>query len=350
MTAKPAEPLKMTPGWRPEIPSLALQGTRVETGEPSISLPYGHTVRWATPSRTLTKDEVEFWQLGQFCSDLYTATGQEPAARGAEKNEAPDFIVHDEEGAPLGVELAAFTPGARRAHEARVERFRAQMATMAEGYAHLTGCHISLSMDDPDIVGRLNAKDRRNILDKLRNVDRPAPLGPYGPTSTTTLCVGEGWQLHGYELWRLTEQPQRLIDQLPIFDVVFGLEQTLDEVASEVERIIASHKYPGIDWLVIPIVGPDTNGFGYWEDEALIDLVLDNVAFPSELTAMPETRVRLHFWTTGAIREVIPADIEISRPRHAHQRRMTILGHHQGDLYSAPISQPAVQWLNRIEN
>lgn len=345
VTVKPTAPLQMTPGWLPVIPPFAMLGTRDESGEPSITLPYGHTVCWATPSRRLTKDEVELWQLGQFCSDLYTATGRQPASGGVEKGEAPDFIVRENNGSSLGVELAAFTPGARRAHESHVERFRAQMAASTDSYRHLAGCHISLSIEDPRNPTKVMTRERSRILDCLRDVGRPAPLGPYGPSSSTKICEGEGWEVHGYELWAAEQLPPSA-DGIPIFDVVFTLEQTLSEVADGVRRLIAGHKYDGIDWLIVPISGPDTNGIAFLEDDALIGLVLEQGAFPTQSAGTADMCVLLHFWMTGAIREVFPSDSEICPPRQDHQRRMTILGYHMGDLYCAPLSQPAVHCLN----
>jgi hypothetical protein len=345
MTERLARPLKMTPGWQPDLPPFAMLGTRNETGEHSITVPYGHTTCWARPSRTLTNDEIELWQLGQFTSDLYTGTGERIVPDGVEKHERPDFVIRQGDGTALGVELAAFTPAARRAHEHRVGQFRAEMATSAPHYDHLAGCHLSLSIDTTGPRRKL-ARIRDEVLGKLRHAPRPPSLGPYGAPGPTVLGRGDGWDITGYELMApgLLETAD---ERLPIIDTVFALEQTLEEVTRQLWQLIDGHRYEGVDyWLVIPIVGPDQNGVGFWEDEALIEFVLEHDAFAVEQARIEAKRILLHFWTTGAVREILPNTTELCPPRADHQRRMTILTYQNDALFCAPLSQPAIRCSN----
>lgn len=333
----------MTPGWDPALPQLTLLGTRNETGEHSITVGYGHTTCWARPSRRLTDAELELWQLGQFSSDLYTATGQRIVHDSVEKHERPDFLIRQGDGSTLGIEVAAFTPPIRRAHEHRLGEFRAEMAKSIPDYSHLAGCHLSLSIEAAG--PRKLMAIRGEVLEQLRNAPRPPAAVPFGGPGLTTLGTGDGWDITGYELVAPDQLP--LDERLPLLDTVFAIEQTLAEVGSQLRRLIDDHSYEGVDyWLVIPIVGPDQNGVGFWEDQGLIEFLLERDGIAVDLVRVKARRTLLHFWTTGAVREILPSSAEICPARADHERRMTILSYHKGDLFCAPLSQPAIRCSN----
>jgi hypothetical protein len=337
-----SEELKMQPGWTPAVPLMTMHGTRTDSGERSISMPYGHTTCWARPNRALTKAELEFWQLGQFCIDLYTGTGELLTSSDVHKQESPDFILSRVDGSDLGVEIAAFTPGDRRAHESHVDRIRSIMASDPDAYAHLDGCHVWLTIE-ADNPPRVVQEDRDAILQSLHSCARPQPLtrNAYDVAPHIShLGRGERWHLTGYELVPEADLGPSILTSLA-FEIVYGLEHTVSEISSELERIVGSHLFEGVDYLLVPIVGPDVNGVAFYEDEALISSLLEQRV--PHIPARKGTRILLHFWTSGRVVEIVPDYSEVCPDQPDHTRRMTILARHDGRLFCAPLSQPSLR-------
>jgi hypothetical protein len=337
-----SEELRMQPGWTPVVPLMTLHGTRADSGERSISMPYGHTTCWARPSRALTKAELEFWQLGQFCIDLYTGTGELLTSSDVHKRESPDFILSRVDDSDLGVEIAAFTPSERRAHESHVDRIRSIMASDPDAYRHLDGCHLWLTIE-ADNPPRVVHEHRDAILQSLRSSARPQPLtrNAYDVAPhISQIGRGEHWHITGYELVPEADLGASVLTPLA-FEIVYGLERTISDISSELERIVGSHLFEGVDYLLVPIVGPDVIGVAFHEDEALILSLLEQGA--PRIPARRGTRILLHFWTSGRIVEIAPDYRDVSPDQPDHTRRLTILARHDGRLFCAPLSQPSLR-------
>ena len=77
------ERLDWEPGWQVgPFSGMSLIGHRTDTGERSVTVPYGTPRYWALPSRKLTKDELEAIQWDSL---------EEEMAGSAEYDIVPDY-------------------------------------------------------------------------------------------------------------------------------------------------------------------------------------------------------------------------------------------------------------------
>lgn len=345
------EPINWVQGWRESTPWVSLVGTRVDTGEPSVTVPYAEPRCWARPSRPLTRTEHELWQLGQFCQDFYVGTGEWLAAYGAIKGETPDFRLQrrPDGSSPLDVELTAFTPTQRRRDESVVRRLREAISAAPSDFAHLAGCHVSLWISPETTLRQVVSRHQAAILDALRRAEHPPSLlGQHGlPSGFTKLGAGSGWELAGYELVAKDQLEWENLD-LPLVTVSSALEMTIPEVARDLASTIRSHDYDGVDWLVVPIVAPDRNGIATFEDEILVHELLRQTEDVGLDVSDVKCQVMLHFWSDGQIVQLTPERTQVCAGRPDHQRKLTAITYNRlGDMFCFPLATPALKLIER---
>jgi hypothetical protein len=341
------DPLNWAQGRRQTLPPLVLSGTRADMGEPSATVAYSEPRCWLRPSRALTRDEHELWQLGQFLQDFYVGTGEWLAPEGVVKGESPDFKVLRSalKLPPLGVELAVFTPTQRRAMEPIARGLRDDIAADGASYAHLAGCHVTLSIDPQSSLAVVARRHRAALLQALRDAERPPTLlDRHGlPAGYRTLGQGTGWSLSAYELVP-RDQLEWHDFAVPLLTVSSAIETTVREIAEELQRTVREHDYAGVDWLIVPTFAPDRHGLATFEDEALIQELLgrsDEV--PLDLSDV-RCRVMLHGWVDGRITQLTPQRLEVCPGRCEHERKLTAITYNRfGDMFCSPLSSPAVR-------
>jgi hypothetical protein len=317
---------------------MSLIGHRTDTGERSVTVPYGTPRYWALPSRKLTKDELEMWQLGQFCLDLYSSTGEWVTPFGAVKGEHPDFRLPqhrtDDEG--VGVELAAFTVGPRRAIEPAIESVRAVVQAEPTRYEHLAGCHVWIMPKSGHPLQQLRSQADA-IAETLSKIARPVPTdsGPYPGVfpegSFVSEAVDADMSVTVYERFPHDQASDHPVLRSPLVDVEFTVEMTFEEARTELLRVIENHSYEGCDRLVITAGGPNQLGAGTTEDEAILNFLLANDPPTNEWIAPRHGSVVVHFWLDGRIVELFPTFAERAGGRPEHARRTSVVSYRTPD-------------------
>lgn len=98
------------------------------------------------------------------------------------------------------------------------------------------------------------------------------------------------------------------------FEVGFGM-LTIHRPADAWEQlvnIIRRKDKAGSDDLIITVGGPDHDGYSYPSEQVLADLALEFSGVPPETHYL--STVRLHYWSTGRIVQVVPERLEVVEP------------------------------------
>jgi hypothetical protein len=98
------------------------------------------------------------------------------------------------------------------------------------------------------------------------------------------------------------------------FELGFGVQTThrAEESWTEILRIIATKDREGTDDLLITVSGPNDDGFAFPSEELVATIALEGRVNPPATRYLK--RVRLHFWNTGRIVEVVPRVAEVAAP------------------------------------
>lgn len=121
------------------------------------------------------------------------------------------------------------------------------------------------------------------------------------------------------------------------FEVGFGMLSIHRPAGAwqQVVEIVERKDREGTDDLIITVGGPDRDGYAFPSEELVADLALRFAAQPP--IAQHLSSVRLHFWTTGRIVQLIPERAEIVEPFY---RGGLVPSHSQFSLNELTLTYP----------
>jgi hypothetical protein len=322
--------------WQPP-PLYGLIGSRAGSADRVLLIANETPIELLVAPSTLETPAVEQLHFDKFCSDWLVVHGNRPyehAAAGLDRSAAPDFTATKGGNERVGVDCVQFAIEGRRLANAQFAAIKRTIAASEpERFSHLGGLLVYVWVQtEAGLALPLRPRQQSGLLDAL-TAYRYQPgsgetVGIGMPETAPPLDIaetGEGWRFYATPL--LIAAPSSPFFYRMGFEMafVFGSEHTPQSGWADLLRRVVDHDQPAISELVVTIGGPDRNGYIHPSEEAIFDLMLQDVRWsyePKHLTA-----IYVHGWETGRIIQLHP------------ERRVINVGHFQGLV---PPHQPLV--------
>jgi hypothetical protein len=297
--------------------ALGVAGT-TDRSEPAVWLSLEQPVAWMRPDARLDKAFVEFAHLQRFAADARLASGADPyTAIEQNQTDPPDFFAWQEDGARVGVELAAFSIEERRQAQALFGVLKKRLIDQQRHRTgHLAGTCVVVRFGEgqnpntrpPRTTDEAAADELIEALVTYRpDVERlrvdladggPVQLPPLGDITTPR-------QATFFAMPLLNASPTGLFHTLTGFEIALSYTtcHTAATVGETLDRLVQDHDKPGVDVLVLSVGAPDRNGAMYPLEQFLSDLYLTH---PRVLTTNNIARVIMHRWGTGDAFDLLP--------------------------------------------
>ncbi len=274
------------------------------------------------------KQFKERMHLDRYCTDHLLATGVLPYESVANGADPPDFA-GQAAGEDRAIECTQFTVRGRRQAHGLFKAVRQAVLVAArdsrEQFARLHGCVVYMYFGGGSGPIGLPPRDTDSeaiaeIIDALAHydadplrlwVERGAEMPERPDLAPTTTA-------HGCTLYAV---PMALAAPVTSFFVATGFELGFGmptthrpaEAWEDIIRLIERKDKEGADDLLITASGPEEAGFSFPSEQWIATLGLEGPR------AAPATRhlkrVRLHFWNTGRIVELVPEVKEVASPK-----------------------------------
>ncbi|MDQ1538392.1 MAG: hypothetical protein QOE58_2785 [Actinomycetota bacterium] len=308
--------------WQPP-PLYGLLGSRADTPDEVLLLISNETpIELVVTPVEMTGEDIERLHFDKFCTDWLIVQGGRPyesVAPGPHPSKPPDFVA-SRSGHQVGVDCVQFAVENRRLANARFSNIkRAVAGADPNRFAHLAGLLIYVWVqEDDELAMPLGGRQRAELLDAL-SAYRFQPgtgetLGSGLPAQAPDLGIesaGGGWRFYGTPI--LVSAPASPFFFRTGFEMafVYGSEHTARQGWDELRRRVIDHDQSAIQELIVTVGGPDKNGYIHPSEEAILDLMLQDIVWsyePKHLSA-----IYIHGWETGRIVRIHP-DVGIVNP------------------------------------
>ncbi len=313
--------------WQSPLAMGLVGTTRDQDSIPQILFSYEWPIPYLDVVASLSKPELEGLHLSRYMTDFLLGTGALPYSEVVPGDDPPDFVGRHE-GSTVGIECTSFAIAQRRASNGLFEGVRgAILREDRSGFAHLHGTVVYMWFLGKD--GRHPLPPRVGSVDEIGDViaslkkyrvdfsklcvpfDQPPPqqAPPLPLERTSSGCAF-------YAVPMVNAVPStRFFDMLGFeLGLAFTSRHGHADGWEEVGRLVAGHDKPGVDHMIITVGGPNGSGLGFPTEERLMEFLLDA---PEPIQTPAHIRqVRVHFWSTGRVVEIVPMVQEVRGSVH----------------------------------
>jgi hypothetical protein len=298
-------------------PSLAgAAGVAQEpSGMPLLGINFEWPLSWLHDAQPLSKRDREAIHLRRFATDHLVATGSLACGRIGQGDDPPDFIVETADGL-ANLDCTAFTVAERREVVALFTEVRRRIAAAPHPqFAHLAGYTIYIWFREEGQPARPFRRNDHAAADELMEA-----LANYRPDPRQLQVATGRLPEQAPDLGAVTTLAGATFYAVPFTNAApgtgfyawtgfeLGLAYTTwhdpPNAWGEIDRLVAAHDQPKLDWLLISVGAPNQHGQLFPSEEALMRFLLNH---PQPLpTPQHISRVTLHSWQTGEAVELLP--------------------------------------------
>lgn len=257
----------------------------------------------------LSKTRLERLHVERFFSDRHAENPGESWDLIGPGEDPPDFQVGFN-GEDVGLEHTRFTSASRRIGHDQFRRIRSALIEHGPvGFRHLRGHLVYFWCAPEERPGNLpRPGDADAIIESLEEYRiPPSPIDDNleVPVPVVLPDLGVG----GAAPWSFLAVP--LLNQPSGFQSLLGFdvgvclmtEHSAPEAVEEFLRLVTGHDRPGSNVLLVSVGSPDSEGWTYPTDQAIVDLALSPL-LQCGIETFHIDRVFVHLWAGGRVVEI----------------------------------------------
>lgn len=271
----------------------------------------------------------EQMHLDRYSTDLLLMTGQLPYGSVVDGDDPPDFVGTTAHG-DRTIECTQFTLESRRQSHGLFASVQQAVLLAArqsrERFIRLRGCVVYMYFNQSTVLlgpppRRADTAAMEEIVEALAQYDAdPQRLwildDAEPPDSPDIAAVTTSFGCTLYAVPMAMAAPVTSFFAATGFELGVGVQtvHTREEAWRQIEEIVTRKDKQGTDHLLITVGGPDDRGFAFLSEELVASMGLEGQHPPQ--TPRHLKSVRMHFWSTGRVVEVLPEVTEITDPAY----------------------------------